>query len=170
MENSCQEFHYPARKNQFIQENVFNNAPVCRIAIALKAYSAFTGSHTENTFRFQQIDLTQFPTLREAQPTVVFNAADNCRLFVTTKKAMKFQDDIPPIPTDMFKEYYVLGFDLTSMQDATENCHYPELVREPLRLELNFSFPLEHLTELIVLVERMTSVAVDKLGVVGKNI
>ena len=36
------------------------------------------------------------------------------------------------------------------MQDATENCHYPELVGEPLRLELNFTFPLEHVTELIV--------------------
>ena len=61
-------------------------------------------------------------------------------------------------------------FELTSMQDATENCHYPELVGEPLRLELNFSFPLEHVTELIVLVERMCSVAIDKFGVVGKNI
>ena len=60
-------------------------------------------------------------------------------------------------------------FDLTSMQDATENCHYPELVGEPLRLELNFTFPLEHVTELIVLGERMSSVAVDEFGVFGKT-
>ena len=59
--------------------------------------------------------------------------------------------------------------DLTLMQDATENCHYPELVGEPLRLELNFTFPLEHVTELIVLGERMSSDAVDKFGVVGKT-
>ena len=56
------------------------------------------------------------------------------------------------------------------MQDATEYCHYPELVGEPLRLQLNFIFPLKHFTELIVLGERMSSVAVDKFGVVGKNI
>ena len=49
---------------------------------------------------------------------------------------MNFQDDMPSIPIDDFKDHYVLVFDLTSMQDATENCHYPELVREPLRLEL----------------------------------
>ena len=61
-------------------------------------------------------------------------------------------------------------FDLTSMQDATESCHYPELVGEPLRLELNFTFPLEHVTELVVLGERMSSVAIDKFGVVGKTI
>ena len=83
---------------------------------------------------------------------------------------MNFQDDISSIPIDNFKDHYVLGFDLTSMQDAAENCHYPELVGEPLRLELNFTFPLEHVTENIVLGERMSSVAVDKFGVVRKNV
>ena len=83
---------------------------------------------------------------------------------------MSFQDDIPPIPIDNFKDHHVLVFDLTSMQDATENCHYPELVGEPLRLELIFTFPPEHVTEFIVLGKRMSSVAVDKFGVVGENI
>ena len=55
-------------------------------------------------------------------------------------KAMNVQDEIPSIPIDTFKNHYVLVFDSTSMQDATENCHYPELVGEPLRLELNFTF------------------------------
>ena len=59
---------------------------------------------------------------------------------------------------------------LTSMQDATEKCHCPELIGEPLRLELNFTFLVEHVTELIVLEERMSSVAVEKFGVVGKNV
>ena len=36
-------------------------------------------------------------------------------------------------------------FELTSMQDVTENCPYPELVGEPLRLELNFTFPQDTL-------------------------
>ena len=43
-------FIIPARQNQFIQENIFNNAPVCRIAIAMNTNSAFTGSYTENPF------------------------------------------------------------------------------------------------------------------------
>ena len=49
-------------------------------------------------------------------------------------KAMNFQDYIPSIPIDNVKDHYVLVFDMTSMQDATEICHYPELVGEPLRL------------------------------------
>ena len=85
-------------------------------------------------------------------------------------KAMNFQDDTPSISIDNLKDHYVLVFDLTSMQGATENFHYPELVGEPLRLELNFNFPQEHVTELIVLGERMSSVAVDYFGVVGRNI
>ena len=61
-------------------------------------------------------------------------------------------------------------FDLTSMKDANENCHYPELLGEPLRLELNFTFPLENATELIVIGERMSSVAVDKSGAFGEKL
>ena len=55
------------------------------------------------------------------------------------------------------------------MQDATENYHYLEPVGEPLRLELNVTHPLENVTGLIVLGERMSSNAVEEFGVVGKN-
>ena len=132
--------------------------------------SAFTACYTENPFWYQHFDLRQIRILRGGQPIVDFDAADNCRLYVTTMKAMNFQYDIPSFLIDNFKDYYVLVFDLTSMQDITENFHYPELVGEPLRLELNSIFPTEHVTELIVLGERMSSAAVDKFGVVGKTI
>ena len=171
LETLAKIFIIPARQNQFIQENIFNNAPVRQIASAMNTNSAFTGSYTENPFWYQQFDLRQIRILRGGQPIVDFDAADICRLYVTTMKARNFQDDIPSIPIDNFKDHYVLVFDLTSMPlEATENCQYPELVGEPLRLELNFTFPLEHDTELTVLGERMSSVAVDKYSVVGKNI
>ena len=170
LETLAKTFVIPARKNQFIQENIFNNAPVRRIANAMNTNSAFTGSYTENPIWYQQFEIRQIRILRGGQPILDFDAADNCRLFVTTMKAMNFQDDIPSIPIDKFKDHYVLVFDLTSMQDATENCHYSELNGEPLRLELNFTFPLKHITELIVLGQRMSSVAVGKFGVVKKNI
>ena len=63
----------------------------------------------------------------------------------------------------------MLVFDFIWTQEATENCHYLGLVGEPLRLELNFTFPPEHVTELNVLGERMSSVAVDKFGVLRKK-
>ena len=132
--------------------------------------SAFTGFYTENPFWYQQFELRQIRILKGGQPIVDFDAADNCRLYVTTMKTMNFQDDLPSIPIDNSKDHHVFVFDLTSIQDATENCHYPEHDGEPLRLELNFTFPLEHVTELIVLGKRVFSVSDDKFGVVGKNI
>ena len=44
LETLAKIFIIPARQNQFIQENIFKNAPVRRIAIAMNTKSAFTGS------------------------------------------------------------------------------------------------------------------------------
>ena len=170
METLAKTFIIPARQNQFIQENIFNNAPIRRVAIAMNTNSSFTGSFTENPFWYQQFDLRQIKVLRGGQPIVDFGTADNCRLYVTTMKAMNFQEDIPSIPIDDFKNHYVVVFDLTSMRDATKNCHHPKLVGEPLRLELNIIHPLENVTEFIVLGDRMSSVAVDKFGVLGESV
>ena len=169
LETLAKTFIIPARQNQYIRGNIFNNAPVRRSATAMNADSASTGSYTERPIWYQQFDLRQSRKLRGGQQIVDFEAADNCRLYVTTKTAMKFQDDIPSMPIDNFKDHYKPVFDLTSMQVATGNCHNLELVGEPLRPELNSTFPLEHVTELVVLGEKMSSVAVDKLCVVGKN-
>ena len=110
--------------------------------------SAVTVSYTENPLWYQKIALRQNRILRGVQPIVDFDAADNCRLYVTTMKTINCRHAIPSIPINNFKDHYVLVFDLTLMQDATENCHQLQLVGEPLRLELNFTFPLEHVTEL----------------------
>ena len=95
LETLVKTFIIPARRNQFIQENIFNNPPVRRIAIAMNTKSAFTGSYTENPFCCQQFDIREFRILRGGQPIVDFHAADNCCLYVSTKKAMNFLDDIP---------------------------------------------------------------------------
>ena len=50
LETVAKTFIIPARENEFIQENIFNKAPVRRIAIAMNTNSAFTGSYTENPF------------------------------------------------------------------------------------------------------------------------
>ena len=170
METLAKTYIIPARQNQFIEENLFNNAALRRIDIAMNSNSAFTGSFAENPFWYQQFNLGDIRILRGVQPIVHHDTTDNCRLYVTKMKSMNFQDDIPSIPVDNFKDHYVLVFDRTSMQDATEHSHYPELIGEPLRMELYISSPLENVTEVIVLGEGMSCVAVDKFGAVGKNL
>ena len=83
---------------------------------------------------------------------------------------MNFQDDIPYVPIDKFKDHFAPMFHLTSLQDATENCHNPELIGEPLRLEVNLTLRIENVIELIVSEEQMFSIAVDKFRVVGMTV
>ena len=170
METLAKTYTIPAQQSQIFQQNIFNNAPVRRITIAVTSNPAFTGSFAENSFWYQHqhFNLRNIRILRGGQPIVYHDTTDICRLYVTTMKAVIFQDDIPSIPIDNFINHYVLVIDVTSIQDATEHCHYPELVGEPLRLELYFGSPLVKVTEVIVLGEGMSSVAVDKFSVVEK--
>ena len=64
LETLAKTFIIPAREKQFLQVNIFNNAPVLRIANARNTNCAFTGSYTKNPFCYQQFDLRQFRILR----------------------------------------------------------------------------------------------------------
>ena len=56
MDTLAKTFIIPAQQNQFVYENIFDNAPIRRIAIAMNTYSAVTGFFTENPFLYQQFD------------------------------------------------------------------------------------------------------------------
>ena len=85
-------------------------------------------------------------------------------------KAMQFNEDFPALPKEDFQNHYILVFDLTSLQDAAEHLHYQELSGESLRLEMFFQFPLEQVTEVIVLGERLSNIQIDQFGTVAKNV
>ena len=85
-------------------------------------------------------------------------------------KAMNFNEENPVLPNHFFTDHYVLLFDLTSLQDAGENVHYPELSGKSLRLEMFFERPLTNVTELIALGKRISTVEIDQFGTVAKNV
>ena len=95
METLAKTFIIPASQNQFNQRNNFGNAPIRRIAITMNTNFAFIGCFLKNPLWYQKIDLGQIRILRGGQSTLDFDAADDCRLYVTTMKTMNFQDDIP---------------------------------------------------------------------------
>ena len=64
IETLAKNFIIPARQNNFIQENIFNNQPIRRIAIAMNSNSAFTGSFAENPLWYQQFNLRDIRILR----------------------------------------------------------------------------------------------------------
>ena len=69
-----------------------------------------------------------------------------------------------------FRDHYILVFDLTSLQDAAEQLHYPDHSGESLRLEKFFQFPLEQVTEETVLGERLTTGRIDKFKTFAQNL
>ena len=77
LETLAKTFIIPARQNQFIEENIFNTAPIRRVAIAKNTNSAFAVFFTENPFWYQQFDLRQIRLLGGGQPIVDFDTADN---------------------------------------------------------------------------------------------
>ena len=90
METLAKTYVVPARQNQFLQENIFKNAPIRRKAIAMNSNSAFIGSFAENRFWYQLFFVRDIRILRGGQPIEHHNTTDNCRLYVTTRKTMNF--------------------------------------------------------------------------------
>ena len=73
-------------------------------------------------------------------------------------KAMHVNEDFRVLSKADFQNQYILVLDLTSLQDAAEQLHYPERSGESLREETFFQFPLKQVTEMIVLVRRISKV------------
>ena len=96
-------FIISARKNQFVQENIFYNAPVRRSHLALITNSSVTATYTENLFWYQQFDLRYNRKLRGGEPNIDFEVVDKGRFYVTTMKTLNFQDEILSIPNDNSK-------------------------------------------------------------------
>ena len=162
-------FIIPSRQNQFIQENIFSNGPIRKIAVAINTNSAVAGFFHENTFSYQRFQLRELRIIRRGREIVSLDTTSLCRPYVTTMKAMQFNEDFLALPMKDFQNHYILVFDLNSLQDAAEQLHYPELSEESLRLEMFFQFPLEQVTEVIVVGERLSKVQIDKFGTVAKN-
>ena len=81
--------------------------------------SAIAGSFHENPFNYQQFHLRKLRFIRGGRAIISLDTTSPCRPYVTTMKAMQFYEDFP--------NHYILVFDLSSLQDAAEQLHYPEL-------------------------------------------
>ena len=132
--------------------------------------SAVAGSFYENSFNYQQFHLRELRIIRGGRAIISLDTTSPCRPYVTRMKAMQFNEDFSALPMEDFQIHYILVFDLTSLQDAAEHLHYPELSGESLRLEMFFQFPLEQVTELIFLGERLSNIQIDKFRTVAQNV
>ena len=87
----------------------------------------------------------------------LFLTTSSCRPYVTTTKSMQSLEGFSALHMENFKNHYNFVLDSTSLQDAAEEMHYPELSGEFLRLEMLFQFLLEQVTEMTILQERLSN-------------
>ena len=87
METIAGTFIIPSRQNQFIQESKFNNAPIRRVAVAMKTNSAVAESYFKNLFSYQLFHLRELRTTRAGRAIVSLDTTSPCRPYVTTMKA-----------------------------------------------------------------------------------
>ena len=102
MQKIARTFIIPSRQNQFIQENIFNNAPIRKVAVAMNTNSAVAGSFHENLFSYQQFHLRELRIIRGGRAIVLLDTTSPCRPYVTTMKAMQFNEDFPALPMEDF--------------------------------------------------------------------
>ena len=103
METIARTFIIPSRQNQFIQENVLNNAPIRKIAVARNTNWAVAGSFQENPFNYQQFNLRELRIIRGGRAIISLNTTSPCRPYVTTMKAMQSNEYFPALPMEDFK-------------------------------------------------------------------
>ena len=132
--------------------------------------SAFTENFQENAFHYQKFGLRELRIVHGGRAIVSLDITNDCSVYVATLKAMNFNEEIPALPNHQFQKHHKLVLDLSSLQDAGEIIHYPELNGESIRLDLFFDRPLRNVTEMIVIGERMSAVKIDQFGTVAKKV
>lgn len=162
-------FIIPSGQNQFIQENIFNNAPIRRLAWAMNLNTAFTGDRTLNPFHYRKFGLREIKIVRGNQVVYHVNYNNNSRAYITTMEALKYNDDGPAVAYDDYDNHFVNVCDLTSMQEANVQMYYPDVVASSLRIELYFNANLENTVELVIFGERLSTILINDTGAVTKN-
>ena len=162
-------FIIPATQNQFIRENIFNNEPIRRIAIAMNTNADFTGSLATNPFNYQKFGLREIKIFRNGQPLIVCNTQQNVRPYYHTLTSLNFQQDGPGIPLRDYGHHFIMVFDLTATQQSDTEIYYPEVVGAGIRLELFFDKALANTLEIILLGEKLSTVYIHNDGKVIKD-
>ena len=64
--------------------------------------SAVAGSFYENPFNYQHFHLRELRIIRGARAIIPLDTISPCRPYVTSMKAMQFNEDFPALPMEDF--------------------------------------------------------------------
>ena len=131
--------------------------------------TTFTGSLKTNPLHYQKINFQSIRIVRGSHVVLDMDSTDNVQSYITTMRALKFDEDGHRNPLEEHPKHFVQVFDLTSTQESNDQIYYPDVVAASLRLELYFTSRLPSATEVAVFGERLSTIPIDKTGTVVKN-
>ena len=159
----------PIGQNQVITENIFTNEPIRRLVLAMNRNDAFSGTSKTNPFHYQRFGLGKVNIFRGSDQVVGLDTTRDVFSYYDTMESLNIKSDGNGIKLSDFPDHYILVFDLTSTREADSEVYFPDLVGEPLRLELYFEKALEHTVEILLLGEKLSTLLIDSDGHILKD-
>ena len=165
-------FIIPSGQNRFSKEDIFNGEPIRRLTVAMHLNASFTGAQQTNPYHYQKFGLKAIQLTRNGIPVggTVLETTYNERAYFNSCWALGFSNGGHSVPISDFNNHFVLVFDLTSTQEASQQLTvFPELTGAALNLSLEFVTQLANVIEIFVIGERFTTVFLDQFGKASKN-
>lgn len=164
-------FVIPPGQFTWRHEDVFMKEPIRRLAIAMNTNTAFAGSNVTNPFHYQKFDLRNITLLRNGIPIAgtPLETADNKRAYFASLGSLSFTSHGHGIPLEEFDNHFVIVFDLTSTQEASQEYIHPELTNTSLSLDLTFGRQIAAAIEVFLLGEKTSTIYINKSRNISKN-
>ena len=134
-------------------EDIFTKEPIRGVIVALCVGTAFIGTNTANPFHYQKFGLREITIYRNGFATAgtPMSTTDNKRLYYISMSALAYVENGHGKPLSEFANHYIMVFDLTSTQEATNDFIHPERTNSSLSVELKFDKALAHNVEIFFL-------------------
>ena len=100
-------FIISSRQNQIIQEIIFNNASIRKIAVGMNTNAAATGLFHEIASNYQEFHLRKLRNIQGRRTIVSLDTTSPCRPYVTTMKATQFNEDFPALLLEDFQYHLI---------------------------------------------------------------
>ena len=156
----------------FVDDKVFQNEPIRRMAVVMNTNAAFNDSNRYNPYHYQKFNLTEITVLVNGTPAVgtPLDTVDNKRAYISTLDALAYgPSESHGIPLDEYENHYVLVFDFTSTQEASHDFIHPELTGSTIALHMKFGANTPEPIEVFVLAEKASTIFIDSDRKVSKN-
>ena len=142
------------------QEDNFAREPIRRLAICLNTNEAFLCNNSGQIYIYRNgLPVADSP----------ISTSDDKRLYFNTISDLAYIDNGHGISLTDYPNHFIMVFDLTRTQQASQNFIHRELTNSSISIELKFSAALPNNIEIFIIGEKTSTIFVDSAKRVSKN-